>query len=474
MKKIMFLLLVSLQVSGQDFAVKKGFVTDSLMVSDSIAESFAIYLPTDFRADRQWPALFVFDQEGRGKAAAQLFKAAAEQQGYVVISSNDIDQSRSLVENVSTAARLIRSSYSNMPLDPNQIVATGSGEGAKVASALPFVLKDIFGVVAVGNHWVNFKFLDKDRDFVFIGLVGDEQYTSTGMKITARTLKDFQFPSQLYTYSGDKEWPNVRLIGSAVSSLTLQAMREGLRPMDTSLVNSFYKKDLHRVNKLMSSGQLLRAGSFLELMEEKYEDLRETEAVANRQEQLEGSRNYRRQRREQEEISEKEGRLLNDFVYYMKEDLRTLNFENLGWWNYQKKELDSMSRKPGAEGKMGERLLGYVSELAYISRKQLEKQKAGLEPLLLANLIQTIFDPKAFEAYKNIISLSVRDNDFPTALFYLEEMLKHGYSDKEALYNIEGTLGLKLTPEFNGLIEKYLGSSRYYDREVPEVNNEVD
>ena len=54
------------------------------------------------------------------------------------------------------------------------------------------------------------------------------------------------------------------------------------------------------------------------------------------------------------------------------------------------------------------------------------------------------------------------DNDYPTALFYLEEMLKNGFKDLNALYEIEGTLGLKFSREYNWIIKKYLGKSRYF------------
>lgn len=465
MKKIFFLLFLSLQLNAQEYAIKKGVVADSLKVSDTLNESFSVYLPSYFDSNRKWPVLYIFDEEGRGKSAAQLFKTAAEEQGYILISSNDIAKEAPMLENVKTATRLLQSTYRNFPIDVSQISVAGSGEGARVASSLPFILNDIFGVLAVGNHWINFDFVDKRKEFAFIGVVGDEQYTSKGMKMTAKALEHFRFPSEVYTYEGDKEWPGADVISAAVGSLTLEAMRKKLRPYDMELVNSLYRQDLNKVNKFMSTGQLLLADSFLELMEDKYENLKQMPEVEARREQLEDSRNFVRQKRLEEDIAEKESRLLDDFIYYLQEDIRTANFENLGWWNYQKRELDSLSQKGGVEAKMAERLKGYISELTLQKRREMEKKKARLEPLLLANMLQTIYNPQDYEAYKNIISLSAQDNDFSTALFYLEEMLKHGYDNKEALYNIEGTLGLKLTEEYNKLIEKYLGSAKYYSEE---------
>ena len=465
MRKLFFFLFLAIEVSGQNIAVKKGIVTDSLKVSDSLDESFALYLPMAYSEQKKWPVIFLFDSEGRGKTAAQLFRNTAEQQGYIIASSNNITAEKDLVDNVKTAVRLANVVTGTFPVDNRQVATAGTMDGGKVASSVPVLYPDILGVIAIGNHWINFDRLDKKNNFTFIGMVGDEHFTSASMKMTAEALESMKFPSQVYTYEGNGDWPGPRMINSAVGSLTLEAMKEGLRPRDPALIEELFNQDLSRANELMSKTKLVEAYSFLSLLEEKYRGLYPTDAVDEKLRQLERSRNYREQDRQLTSVLEKEKRLLNDFVYYLGEDIQTENFENLGWWNYQKMELDSLSAKGGAEGKMARRLESLISELAEAYSEDLVERHASLEKKMLANMILTIFDPSDFGAYKKIISLSAQDDDFGTALFYLEEMLKHGYKNKDDLYNIPGTLGLKLTPEYNLLIEKYLGSSRYYDRQ---------
>ena len=463
MKKIIFFLFLSLQLSAQEFVVKKGAVVDDLKISDTLEESYALYLPTAYRNERLWPVLFVFDGEGRGRAAAQLFQSTAEEQGYIIVSSNSISHQNDLEQNVLAGARLMQHVAGILPIDFKQIASVGSIAGARVASAIPLIFDNILGVVAVGDHWVNFNLLDNKKNFAFIGIVGDEQYTTSGMQNIASTLSRLRFPTQIYTYSGDEEWPQPQIINSAVGSLTLEAMREGFRPVDPQLVEQLYRQDLARVHKLMSLNRLINAEGLLEIMEEKYDGFISTAEIRSNQNQLERSRNYAQQKREQSTVTEKETRLIDDFIYYLEEDIRTANFENLGWWNYQKNQLDSLSQKNNAEAKMALRLKDFIREYVEIKRRELKETRIPLENKLVANMIQTIFDPRAYDAYMNIISLSAQDNDFQTAYFYLEEMLKHGYQDVENLYNIEGTLGLRLTPEYNDIIEKYLGTSKFYD-----------
>jgi hypothetical protein len=464
MKYFILFLFLGLQVSAQEFSVKKGVVVDDLKVSDTLEETYSLYLPTQYENERSWPVILIFDGEGRGKSAALLFRSAAEKQGYILVSSNNISTQNDLEKNALVASRLLQHVTAKLPVDIQQVSTAGSMGGAKAATSIPLIFDDIHGVIAVGDHWLNFDLLDRKKNFAFIGIVGDEQFSVSGMNYTANILSRLKFPSQVYTYDGSEPWPIEEIISSAVGSLTLDAMSKEKRSIDRELIGELYELDLARVNKLISQNELLNAEGLLEVMEEKFSPFISTSEIKAKQNQLSRSRNYTQQKREHRAVRDKENRLMDDFIYYLEEDIRTANFENLGWWKYQKNQLDSLSLKNNAEAKMAIRLKDFIREYVRLNRKTLkDERRSPLENKLLANMIQTIFDPQAFDAYKNIISLSAQDNDFQTAYFYLEEMLKHGFKDMEALYEIEGTLGLRLTHEYNSIIEKYLGESKFHD-----------
>ena len=76
-------------------------------------------------------------------------------------------------------------------------------------------------------------------------------------------------------------------------------------------------------------------------------------------------------------------------------------------------------------------------------------------------MLKTITQPEKAENYLKVISNSALLDDYGTALFYLEELLKNGYKDKEKLYTIEHTALLRIAPEFNEIVEKYLKDARY-------------
>lgn len=465
MRKSLFFLFLVIAFTTQGQTFKKGMVIDSLQVNDTLNETYALYLPKIFTGNNSLPMIFIFDPEGNGKKAARLFTSAAEEQGYILVSSNDINSEKTLEANLQAATRLVTEATSRIPVDFNNISVVGFSDAAKVASSLPLVFKNIHGVIAVGDQQIPFDYLKEINKFFFIGIVGDEQVNTYGMQVVNQELKRLGFPSEIYTFNGGRQWPNPGILSSAVGSLSLHAIKKELLPSNPQLIETLYQQDLARVERLKSEDNYLKAYELLELFKSKYEGLKSISEIKDKQKQLRRSQVYTAQKKQAFKIKEKEDRLIDDYIFFFHEDIQTANFENLGWWNYQVLQLDQyIQGKNEAEAAMGYRLKSLLNELAKNQCAELGKKEADLEQELFANMLQTVFDQKNYPAYKKVISLSAIDGDFQTSLFYLEEMLKNGYTNLDSLYEIEGTLALKITPDYNLLVDKYLGDAKFHTK----------
>jgi len=458
-------LFLSFQASiAQEITLKKGVVLDSLVVSDSLAESFAVYLPRDFSLDRTWPVVFLFDNKGRGGRSAQLFREAAEEQGYIVAASNNIVENDSLLNNTKVATRLMYRVFNLFPIDKNGLYTAGIMEGARVASLLPTIFSDIKGVLAIGDIWINDDYIKNKAKFSLVGIAGDKNYKSRNIEETVSLLSKTGLPAEFYRYEGGEEWPYGDIISNALGSFTLQAMVKGIRPRNDSLVEKLYRNELETAEQFRRKMQHFIAMELLENMETKYNFYNKDDELKERQKEIRRSRPFRTQRREYNTAEVMEFELLERYLYFFTEDVYSANFENLGWWGQQIKELEEMqvgNNQP--ESKMAFRVEGFLQDMAKNTFKDLKAKKAAIDPLIFTAILQTIFDKENPEGYKNIISLSAQDGDYYTALLYLEDLLKTGYDDMEALYDIPGTLDLKLSPEYNELVKKYLGESKFYD-----------
>jgi len=465
-KYLHFLLLVfSLQlVFAQEFTLKKGTVVDGLQITDSISETFAIYLPTTYSNEQSWPVIFVFDPEGRGKSVVQLFRQLGEEQAYVIVASNNINAKDSLLNNLKVGTRLMTRVFDLFSVDKNRIYTAGLAEGAEVASAIPAVYNKLQGVLAVGNIWLSSDLLKNDQNFSIIGMVNARDFMLYSMEENIQLLSKIGHQASLYKFEGTHQWPKSNLLSSALGNFTLQAMTKNSQIRDSSLIESLYQADIDFSIHLRRTLQFYKSYKFLEQMDSKYADFYKKGDLKERRRSLRREKLFKQQRNEYNNAAIKEAMLKEQYIYYFNEDVLKANFENLGWWTQQIKELEAFQNGENrAEAEMAYRLEGLLQFLARTTYQELYDAKAHIDILVFTAILQTVFDRENPEGYRSIISLTAGDGDYATALLYLEDLLKTGFKDMDALYNIPETLDLKLSPEYNALIKKHLGESRFYN-----------
>lgn len=463
--KITFLLLLfsAYTFQAQELVLPKGKVMDSIPVNDSIPETYSIYLPSSYTPETSWPVVFVFDARGRGISSARLFRQAAEEQGYIIAASNNISEGDSLINNLKVAGRMINSVHNYFLLKTNGIYTAGFDEGAEVASALPTVFTEIDGVMASGGVWVNPDILQKEGGFAFVGLAG---FKDDKLYLLQETVDFFnkrgKFAS-LYKFNGGHEWPDADIIAQGLGTFTWQAIQRGVRE-DNGMAEKLYQAELQIAETLRRTMQFYKAYELLEVMETKYKPLGKEDEIKDLQKEIKRNKIFKQQSRNYRDAGYQEEELKTEFLYFINEDIIRANFDNLPWWSQQMIELKKLQDGSNtAKSEMAFRLQGFLKSLADEAFLELKNNKASIDPLVFTAILQTVFDKEDPQGYKNIISLTAQDGDYQTALLYLEDLLKTGYKDLEALYDIPGTLDIKLSPEYNALIKKYLGESKFYN-----------
>lgn len=459
------LLLLSLNVFTQEITLKKGAVVDSIKVNDSISETFALFLPTAFTTERAWPVVFVFDPEGRGRAATQLFRQGAEEQGYIIVASNNIAKKDSLLNNLKVASRMMTTTFNYLPIDQNGVYTAGFAEGAEVASAVSAVFNNVQGVIGAGGIWMNPDFLKKDNKFSFLGISGTRDPRLYNMEEMVKFLNSNGYPSALYKVDGGHEWPGTNTISSVLANFTLQAMAKGYRTKDPQVVENLFQFDIAVAESLRRQLEFYEAYQYLEQMKSTYALFDKKGEIKDLQKEIKRNKIFRQQRRNYNATDYLEEETKAEYLFYFDEDVATANFGNLPWWGQQVQLLKKYQEGNNeAEAEMAYRLHGMLGSMADKAFRNLKENDAPVDFLVFTAILQTIFDKEDPDGYMNIISITAQDRDYETALLYLEDLLKTGYKDLEALYDIPGTLDLKLSPEYNTMIQKYLGESKFYDQ----------
>ncbi|SHJ24346.1 alpha/beta hydrolase [Pseudozobellia thermophila] len=465
MKRLLTLLALGFVITctAQEMILKKGVIVDSLVVRDTVAETFSLYLPTRFEMEKTWPILFVFDMEGRSKNALGMFRQVAEEQGYVLAASNHTSDTLSISKNILIVSRMFNTVVSMLPIHRERVYVGGFSSGGEFSTLVPSFVKGVKGVLSCGAPVANTQVLTSKNPYHFVGLVGNSDHNYIDMLSTEAALNRLKFPNQLLVFEGGHEWPPIEFLSRALKIFTMAAMARGEVTRDTAFVEGNYQEDLAHVGRLYTGGKPLLADNLLGEMLEVFGPLRPTDSLKENRKTLRKGTAFRTYRRSQNNNLLKERFLREDYAFAMEEDVNTYNYNNLGWWKYQMEELDKFQKDSDVlVRQMGNRLEAYIDTLVADNLYLIQDQDPiDIEALNFLWMLKTIITPKDYGAYLNVISFSTRLDDYGTALFYLEELLKQGYTDRERLYSIPHTALLRITPEFNKIVEQYLKKARY-------------
>ena len=464
MKKYLLLFFLAYSISGiaQELILKKGKVIDVIPVNDSISESYALYLPTNFETTKEWPIVFVFDLENKGRQALRLLKASAEEEGFVLATPNNVNDSLSISKNILIASRMMKSVYETLPIQNNGVYTAGFSSGARFASLIPTFIRDVNGVISCGSSVANYEVLSIKKPFHFIGIVGNEDYNYTEMLSNQKVLNKLKFPNNLILFNGGHIWPGNENLSKALQTFKLSSMAKGDILKDSVYIKNAYENDFIKAKSLAVENPLIAYG-ILKEMNAIYRPLMNIEPLQKYTSELKKTKIYRSHNRNQNGVFFKETFIKEDYVYYLEEDIRTYNYNNLGWWKYQTDELVKYNASPNLyERQMGKRLDMYINDLIADNIDVIEAEaQIDEEALNFLWMLNTITKPKKYDSYLKVISFNAKVEDYGTALFYLEELLKNGYTNKSKLYSLENTALFKITPEFNKVVSKYLKEARY-------------
>ncbi len=447
----------------QEFKIQKGRILDSLMIGDSTNQSFALYLPRNFEVKGQWPVIFVFDTKGKGKEALVKLRLAAEKHRYILASSNNIHDSISLADNMFTAKRLMDRVAMLFPINRSRIYTAGYKTSGRFANLAPLFIKEIEGALSIGSSIANLELLSKSNPFYFISIMDRSDFNYTDLRTDEKVLNGLKFPNNLLVYDEKGVVSPSSYVEDALLLFDLAAMSKGNMEKDSILVEETYQKHMGKIQELQKNGKMLLAERGMREALTVYRTLRNTDSLKNAHKEFKKDKLYRSLKRMRGAAIFKENLLKEDYTYYLEEDVLTHNFKNLGWWNFQMTKINEfINGQSVIEQRMGKRLLGYLNALI-ADTVELEKGEKVVDQDALTFLwmLKTITEPRQFDNYFKVVSISAKNEDYGTALFYLEEAFKNGFKDKEKLYSIEDTALFRITPEFNALVKKYLDESRY-------------
>lgn len=225
------LALVAVAAFAQD--LPRGEIIDPVKCAADSSQTYALYLPSQYSADKQWSLILAFDPRGQGRQGVEHLQAAAEKYGYIVAGSNN---SRNGPPDVSLAAAqaMWTDVGKRFSINAKRIYTAGLSGGARIAMKVALDSDQIAGVIASSAGFPP-GHRRADLKFVLFGTAGTEDFNYLEMRQLDQELTS---PHRVVIFEGGHTWLPSDLAVQAVEWLELQAMKSGRRSRDEALIKT--------------------------------------------------------------------------------------------------------------------------------------------------------------------------------------------------------------------------------------------
>ena len=231
----------------------RGEIAAAVPCLQDASQRYALYLPSYFNVSRQWPVILAFDGGGRGREGVERYRAGAEEYGYVVAGSNN-SRNGPWDVGLAAAAAMTADVKQRFPVDANRLYTAGMSGGARVAIMVAQKSSQIAGVLASSGGFST-AFRPSERFSIF-GTAGTEDFNYREMRALDRLLTS---PHCVEIFVGGHTWLPSGVATHGVEWMEVQAMKNGVRPRDESLIAELFSKRLARANAQTAALATLRA-----------------------------------------------------------------------------------------------------------------------------------------------------------------------------------------------------------------------
>ena len=282
-----------------DGSLPAGRVIQRITSRADTSQRYALYLPSSFTRDRQWPVLFLLDPRGRALIPMQRFRAAAERLGYIAISSYNTLSDGPAEPNYSAMNAMLADVQRSLPVDSRRFYLAGFSGTARFAwdmnAQLTGSIAGIIGAGAAvpgGRSWIR-SHIGKSSPVLF-GTIGTLDPNYEELRSFDAELDTIGTIHHIERFDGPHQWPPLELSTRAVEWLDLQAMRRGLEPRNQPWIDSLYRAWLSRASRADSSGDAPVAARMYRLVRTDFDGLTDVSVAASRLATLERDVRVRR------------------------------------------------------------------------------------------------------------------------------------------------------------------------------------
>jgi hypothetical protein len=177
----------------------------TIEVAGSPGQSYVLFVPSRYAADRRWPILYCLDPGARGRTAVEHFATGAEKAGFVVAGSNN--SRNGPIEPSQTAIRLmVQDTHKRLAIDDDRIYAAGLSGGARLALAWAAAQNGGIAGVVASSAGFGSPAPPKQIPFRIFMTTGVDDFNHDELYRLSRELAHRNVPHRYVELEGGHEW----------------------------------------------------------------------------------------------------------------------------------------------------------------------------------------------------------------------------------------------------------------------------
>ncbi len=233
--------------------LQTGVVIPKVPCGAQPGQSYALYIPSYYTHEKQWPVVYAFDPGARGKMPVEVMKDAAERYGYIVAGSNN-SQNGPWKPSAEAAQAMVQDTRARLSIDGNRIYFAGLSGGARFASLLAQACKCAAGVLMSSAGFAPSSPPVAGANFSVFGTAGTFDFNYGEVVELDAKLGTLHYSHAFSQFDGPHEWAPASVMDEAFAWFRLIAMKQGRDPRDTAFVKEQVAEAEKRAKALEAAG----------------------------------------------------------------------------------------------------------------------------------------------------------------------------------------------------------------------------
>jgi dienelactone hydrolase len=436
-----------------------GKLVDKVVCRMDSGQSYALYLPSGYTPSKRWPILYCFDPGARGRVPVELFKAAAEKYGYIVVGSNG---SRNGPFELAAAAMraMWDDTHARFAIDDRRVYAAGFSGGARAACHMGLMLEGrVSGVIAFGGGFPYDVSPSRQTPFVLFGAAGSADFNLVEVRRLAAAFDALAIPNRLAVFEGEHAWPPEETCSEAIEWMEIQATRAGKKERDDALTGEIFARRVERARGYEAAGQVYGAYVSYAALAADFKGLKDVTEFEKKAAALKASEQVRQALRQEKQQDERQELRSREF-FALKQMLgqpeeRARAFADL------KGNISDLKKKAQEEAGSVDRLVArrvlglfFVQSIeeARALREQREYEMAALNFSIAAEI-----RPENARVLYGLACAYALGGERKRALRALEKAVEKGFRDLAELESNKDLDGLRGEADYKRLVESLKG-----------------